>query len=294
LSVAGGIATFLLAVLLIPSPGVAGFTNGNAVSTSAHPGDAATGSVAFNVNILPLSSLSVGLQLNAAASLSGGSITPGQTATADASLTLPTTIDLSITYHGVSTSVAIPGIGTSYDVPVPGLGLTYLGYGLGVFLNFSGVISGNSTVSGAGHGGGGLLTWTSSGTKVFPLTAETSASAGSSVTSTLSSLTYGISMGLDAGARIPIIGNYVVHILNFGRIGLFPGSPSSIQSTYVVPSPPSLGLSALTGGGPLNGPTLILVFAAAVAAVAVLLIRRRNTSRRRGAPESPAPRAPSR
>jgi hypothetical protein len=265
----------LLMSLMLPASGMAAFASGCALPVATDPKDSASNSVVFNVDILPLSSLTVSFQLQADTTLSGGSISPGQTVTASAAVSVPSTVNLAITYNGVSTSVAIPGLGTSYDVGVPGLGLSYAGVSLGVLLNFSGTILAQSSVSGQGHGGGGPLTWTSSGARTFSLTANSSATEGNTVTSSLTNLQYGISMGIDAGAVIPLLGHYVVHILNFGSIGIVHGTPSSVQSTYQIPASGSSGLGAGLDSG--SGLLLLVGIVAAlilVAAVAVILSRR--------------------
>lgn len=268
--------TILLAVILVSSSFLGTALAGSHFpSAQPHPDDTTSQAVTFSVDLLPLTSLGISFQLVANTSLSGGSISQGQTISADALVTVPTTIDLVITYNGVETSVAIPGIGTSYDVPVPGLGLSYLGFALGVFLNFSGAIVGQSSVSGPGTGGGGNLSWTASEAKTFAVTANGSAPDGSTITSSLSNLQYGISIGLDAGAAIPLLGNYVIHILNFGSLGFVQGTPSEVQSTYQLPVASGLGGAFSDGTSAVIGLGLILGVIL-VAIVLVVALRRKR------------------
>ena len=239
--------------------------------------DSAAQAVSFSVGLAPTSAVSVSLAFTATASLSGGTIQPGQSVAASASLVLPPSINLTITYSGITTGVPVAAVGNSVEVPVPGLSLSYLGVPLGVFLNFSSEVTAVSNVSGPGTGGGGPLNWTSSGSKSFSISANASAAPGSVVTSTLGDLQYSVALGIDAGATIPLLGAYVVHLVQFGHLGLVTGSPSSVQSTYVVPSPAGSGTLALDGtSGLLLVGGLVALVAGGVLVVLFLRGRRRS------------------
>jgi hypothetical protein len=238
----------------------------------------ATGTpVLFGLNLSSASGIGVDFQFGGRVAMSGGSISPGQTANASATLWVPSSTQLSVSYLGHSTSVSISPLGALVDYPIPGLNLLYLGVPLTLYLNLTASITGNSSVTGPGTGGGGPLNWSSSGERSFPVTALATAAPGSVLTSSLSGLRYSVALGVDAGAEIPLLGHYVVHLLTIGQLGLFPGVPSAVQSTYVVPTAPHT-----SAAGGLGGPEAelavggIVAVAAVTALLGVLLWRRKQ------------------
>jgi hypothetical protein len=234
-----------------------------------------TTSIGFSLNLTPVPGIAFTLQFATSAELTGGSIRAGQSLNGTATMTVPTTAMLGLTYLGTSTTIPVAPVGSLLEVPVPGLGLSYLGIPLGVTLNVSAEITGTSSVSGPATGGAGPLTWSTTGSHPIPIAASSSAAPGSVIVSSLSNIQYSLAMGLDAAATIPIFGHYVVHLLQFGHLGLFSGSPASVQASYQVPTPPSssaLSSFAQPGTAWLVGIGVV----AAIAVVAVILWRRRG------------------
>jgi hypothetical protein len=249
-------------------------------SSPLHPSSASplvggsSSTVAFGVNVSTGTGFGIDFQFATQLGLSGGTIPPGGTADGWASWSIPPTATLGLKYLGTTTSVTIPPVGSLVNFPIPGLNLKYFGVPLGIYLNLSAEITANSTISGAGSGGGGLLNWSASGNRSFNVTASASAAPGSVVTSTLSNIRYSVSLRVDAAADIPLLGHYVVHLLPLGHLGLFPGFPSSEQSTYVVPA------ASTNGAHGLSGPTTAIVIgtivgvAVATGVIGLLLWRR--------------------
>jgi hypothetical protein len=271
------LALLFMAFLIAPTSAQSPL--GAPLTGSSKPADTnATGTpVLFGLNLSVASGVGVDFQFGGQVAMSGGSISPGQTANASATLWVPSSTQISLSYLGQSTSVSISPIGALVDYPIPGLNLQYLGVPLTLYLNLTASITGNSSVTGPGTGGGGALNWSSPGERSFPVRASATAAPGSVLTSSLTGLRYSVALGLDAGAEIPLLGHYVVHLLTIGQLGLFPGVPSAIQSTYVVPAAPHT--SAAGGlGGPEQELALggIVAVAAVTALLGVLLWRRKR------------------
>ncbi|MCI4320408.1 MAG: hypothetical protein L3K23_09840 [Thermoplasmata archaeon] len=258
------VAVLLVTLAVLPAPIRSSSSLAEAANVFLNESRSTENPVLFGLNLSSGSGIGVDFQFGARIDLSGGNISPGQTVNASATLSVPTSTRVAVSYLGTSTSVSIAPIGALVNYPIPGLNLQYLGVPLTLYLNLSATITGNSSVTGPGGGGGGALNWSSAGERSFPVTASANAAPGSVLASTVSGLRYTVALGVDAGAQIPLLGHYVVHLLTLGHVGLFPGIPSAVQSEYVVPSPPHAN-----AGGWLSGPAGQVALAGVVGVVAV-------------------------
>jgi hypothetical protein len=272
---------FLLAFALTLS-GLSAVVGGGFVVTGAARSisldSTSESSVGFALHALPSGTLSVGLAFSAIISSTGGPILPGQTVEAATSVSAPPTIQLDLGFGGSSTSIPVAPLGSLVDVPLPGLNYSYLGASLGFYLNLTGEILGQSSVQGPGSGGGGALAWNNSTDRSFSVTANASAPSGSSLTLSLSGIQYAVSMGIDAGGDVPFVGYRVVHILNFGSLGLVPGSPSSVNSTYELPAADAAG-AASSGLDNVGLADLLFLSGGIVAVIAAAVLARRALRR---------------
>ncbi len=240
------------------------------------PAGASSTVVGFSLAVLPLSVLTVVLRFNATVNLSGGGIAPGQTLNATASVFVPPRVTLALNYSGTGTSFAIQPLGRLVDVPIPGLVYTVLGFSLGLYLNFSGQILANGSLSGPATGAIGSVAWNASGTTAFSIRANSTAPSGGTIGWAISGIRYSIALGIDAIGSVPLGGRISVPVLHFGRLGEVPGSPSIVSASYVVSSPSS-GLAftvaplTLLGGG--------VVMGLAVVGVSLLFVRKRRRKR---------------
>ena len=212
------------------------------------PSDSSTTSIQFSVELANLSAFTIRLGFTANLALSGGTTSAGLNLTATASMSAPAQATLNISYLGTPVSLPINPVGILYDVPIPGLSYGYEGIAeLGLFLNLSGVVLGTPSVSGPATTAGTSLTWVNSSTQDVNLTVSPNAPSGSTVTWTLSNIRYGLSMGIDAIGSVLGLG-VTVPLLNFGSLGLFPGSPSSCSASYSLPGPSGGAGGGLAGG----------------------------------------------
>lgn len=249
-----------------------------AAARGPSPAASSTSPVTFSLTSSAAGALSLSVAFTVTFDSSGGNITPGETVTAGTSVVAPSTMQLGVGLGGASTSIPVAPLGSLADVPIPGLTFSYLGASLGLYLNLSGEIEAQSAVAGPGSGGGGPLAWNSSMTHTFPVTANRSAPPGSALTLGLSDIRYSLALGVEAGGDVPFLGYRVVPVLNFGSLGVVNGTPSSLNSTYDLPS-------SDVGGGSvadLSGGVLadLLFLAAAIVAVVATVVVLRARSRR--------------
>jgi len=246
--------------------------------------------VGFSIVGLNLSGFSIGIAFTATLGLSGGPVSAGESLNATASLSAPPTVNLTVGYKGTSVPVPVNPLGSLYELPIPGLEYGYEGIAsLGLYLNFSGTILGNTSLDGPAAGGGAALSWNNSATDDIPLSVWSNASDGSTVQWSVTNLSYGLSIGIDASGSL--LGYTVtIPLVSFGSVGLFAGSPSSASASYTLPA------KSGSGGGLGSGPGLSSTDAAyvglgilALLVIAVLAIALFFRHRKRGTPPTPPP-----
>jgi hypothetical protein len=237
--------------------------------------------VSFDLDLVNTSVFSITLGFTAEFSMSGGSVSQGENLTADAAVAVPGDVDIDISYlGGTPVSVPISPIGSLYSLGIPGLSYSYLGLvQLGLFLNFSGVILANPSVSGPAVIQSAPLTWNSSSTLGLDLNVSSNAQDGATVVWTLGGISYGVSLGIDAIGTFLGVG-LTIPLIDFGSLGLFSGTPDSISADYALPAPPSAsGLGSLGNAAGLaeiaRGVALVVVVGVVIAVVA---LRRRPPS----------------
>lgn len=245
----------------------------------------------FSILGLNLSGFSISLAFTSNLTLSGGPVQQGQNVTATASLTAPTTANLTIGYLGQNVSLPINPLGVLYEVPIPGLTYGYEGIAsLGLYLNFSGTILGNSSFVGPASAPSGTISWNGSSTDTIPLSVWSNATDGSSIFWSVTNISYGLSVGIDASGSL--LGYTItLPLVNFGSVGLFVSTPSTVFAYYTLPASTSgAGGSAL---GPASSEALGIAIAAVVLIVAVGLavafyFRRKSRQAPPIAPHPPA------
>jgi len=219
----------------------------------------------FGVAIDPQSNFSLSVSYEAQVALSGGYVNPGDHILGTVGVSVPSTATFEITFLGTTVPLSVKPIGLLYDIPIPGLSYDFAGLAeLGLYLNLSGVILGNSSVTGPCTGGGGLLSWESSSTDSFYINVSSTAEVGQSIVSTLDPIQYGLSIGVDAIGEVLGLGNITIPILTFAQLGVFNATPSSMSSSYDVGSPPK-GASS-----PLGATAELAVILGTGAAIAIL------------------------
>ena len=249
-------------------------------SSEARVASSTTTAIGFDILGLNLSGFTIGLSFTTTLNLSGGSVVPGQSIHASAELRAPPNATLSISYRGTPVSFPVNPLGPLYDFPIPGLTYGYEGLAsLGLYLNFSGTILGNTSVTGPANGTAESLSWNGSATDGFAMTVWSNATNGSVVQWWVSGVAYGLSVGIDAVGTV--LGYRVsLPLVHFGSVGLFPGNPSAASATYALPS--KSGASGGSGGGlvlssteGLIGLAALILIVVAIAAVAVRYRRRK-------------------
>ncbi len=277
----GGLAIVAASALLltcvvvsaVPAAPPAGSVSSHVTTQAARSAGPSSTVVGFSLAVLPISVVTVVLRFSATMNLSGGGIVPGQSVNATASVFVPPRVMLGLNYSGVGTSFAIQPLGKLVDVPIPGLVYTVLGFNLGLYLNFSGQIIANGSLTGPASGAPGPYVWNASGSTASSIRANSTASSGAVIGWAVSGIRYTIALGIDAIGSVPFGGRISVPILHFGRLGDFPGSPSTVSAGYVVSSPSSgLAFTAapltLVGGGVATG--------LAVVGLSLLFVRKRR------------------
>lgn len=140
-----------------------------------------------------------------------------------------------IALGGESANMTINPLG-SHDVPIPGLYYNYSALSLsgGIYLNFTGSVTGTLSIEGNGTGSNGTFSWTSPGSKDVPITAPSDSSG--KIIITLDSLHYDLLVTLYASydlagfsGKQQIVSGQAIHPV--------PGDPSSVNGVYNIITP---------------------------------------------------------
>lgn len=275
---AGVTAAGMICLVSLLAPTCSGLTGMTRTISTETPADVAH-STTFGVSLSNLSDFSIALGFTANVSLSQGSVNPGEHTTATAGLQAPSTASLDIGYLGTPVALPIKPLGNVYEVPIPGLSYGYEGIAeLGLYLNLSAVVTGNLTLSGAGIHDVLPVTWNASMSFSLPLNITANATPGTVINWTLTNLTYGLSIGIDAIGSV-LSASVTVPLINFGSVGLVAGDPPAFNASYSVASPGSSspsGFASFINSNPAGFVGILIVLGAGVGVAVLLLYRKRK------------------
>jgi PKD domain-containing protein len=222
----------------------------------------------FSLGFQPIASFGltwVGLTVSFAANvtLSGGEIDAGTNLTGSSSIQIPQFANLTLTLLGNSTSISLPTMG-NHSIGIPGVSFQYLGVNFGLNVVVASALTANGVVSPPAGGGSGAEVWSSAGsyTQHFTVAAPAGASPGTKIDSSLNNISYALSFGLAAEGVVPILGDQVLNLVNFGALPIGHGSISSVSSQYLVTALPKV--ESLTVSPTPDAPGNPLTIAASV------------------------------